>query len=365
MTKKDYYDVLGITKKASKEEIKKAYKQLAKKYHPDLSKDSSATEKFKEVSAAYAVLSDDQKRAQYDQFGHEAFDQRFSREDIFRDFDFDIFRNAGFGGFDSIFDMFFGGRGRRAQQRGMDLQYDIKLTLEEAAFGVEKELTIPRHETCEECTGTGAEKGGIETCATCKGQGRVQHNKRTPFGTFAYVSACRDCEGKGKQITKPCKECKGRSVVKKERKIKINIPAGVNNGTQIRLSGEGEISEDHIAGDLYITTHLIPHEHFEREDYDLHLEKKIGIIQAIFGTKIVVPTLEGEETITIPPGTQSHTIFTLKNKGIKHLQRNSKGDQYVKVIIDIPKKLSKKQKNLLKEFEKESKKKKGLKSLFT
>ena len=278
MANKDYYEVLGLQKKASKEEIKKAYKQLAKKYHPDLSKDSSTTEKFKEISAAYAVLSDDQKRAQYDQFGPEAFDQRFSREDIFRDFDFDIFRNAGFGGFDNIFDMFFGGKGRRGQQRGMDLQYDIKLTLEEAAFGVEKEITIPRHETCESCTGTGAEKGGIETCEDCKGQGRVQNNKRTPFGMFAYVSPCRDCHGKGKKITKPCASCKGKSVVKKERKIKINIPAGVDNGTQIRLSGEGEISEDHIAGDLYITTHLEPHKHFEREGYDLHLEKEISII---------------------------------------------------------------------------------------
>jgi len=290
MATKDYYDILGIAKNASKEEIKKAYKQLAKKYHPDITKDASTGEKFKEISEAYAVISDDQKRAQYDQFGHEAFDQKFSREDIFRDFDFDIFREGGLGGFDSIFDMFFGGR-RGGKRRGSDLQYDLKITFEEAAFGVEKTITVPRTENCGSCKGSGAEKGGLETCDDCDGRGKKQNNKRTPFGVFAYVSSCATCQGKGEKITKPCKECKGHGLMQHKRDIKINIPPGVDNGTQIRLGGEGETSEDNIAGDLYIITHLIPHERFEREHDDIYLDEKISITQAVFGAKLTVPTL--------------------------------------------------------------------------
>ena len=353
MVKKDYYNILGVEKKASKEEIKKAYKVLAKKHHPDLSKEEDSAEKFKEISAAYAVLSDDQKRAQYDQFGPEAFDQRFSREDIFRDFDFDIFRNAGFGGFDNIFDMFFG-RGRKGERRGMDLHLDLKLTLKEAAFGVEKMVKVPRHETCKDCSGEGAEKGGLEECKACHGEGRVQSNKRTPFGVFSYVSQCGDCYGKGKKITKPCKECKGKGLLRKERDIHIKIPEGVDNGTQIRLPGEGEVSEDHIAGDLYVTTHVIPHEDFEREGSDILLDKQISIIQAIFGTKITVPTLQGDATIIIPAGTQSHTIFPLRGMGVPHLRTRGKGDQLVKVMVDVPKKLSKEQREVLEKYAKVS-----------
>ncbi|MEK6903370.1 MAG: molecular chaperone DnaJ [Nanoarchaeota archaeon] len=355
MAKRDYYEILSIAKNAGKDEIKSAYKKLAKQYHPDVSKEPKSAEKFKEVSEAYAVLSDDQKRAQYDQFGHEGFDQRFSQEDIFRDFDFDIFRENGFGAFDSIFDMFFGGsRGGKRKQRGRDLQYDAKITLEEAAFGVEKKISVPRHEACAECDGTGAAKGGLETCSVCHGRGQVQSTKRTPFGMFSYVGACSECGGEGKRIIKPCAICGGEGIVKKEREISVNIPAGVDNGNMIRLSGEGEMSADHVAGDLYVVTHIIPHKDFEREHDDILLERKISITQAIFGTKMAVPTLYGEADLTIPVGTQSHTTFRLKNMGMPRLQKSGKGDQFVKIIVEIPAKLTKKQKELLEAYAAES-----------
>lgn len=352
MTKKDYYNVLGIPKTASKEEIKTAYKKLAKKYHPDISKDTSTEEKFKEVSEAYAVLSDDQKRAQYDQFGHAGFDQQFSQEDIFRNFDFDIFRDSGFGNFDNIFDIFFGrGRGR-TKRRGADLRYDLELTFEEAVFGTKKEIKIPKHEICSICNGSGAHDNEFENCSTCQGSGQVKKVSRTIFGAITQVTTCNKCRGKGKLIKEKCKTCKGQGIVERVKTINVKIPPGIDNGSHIRLAEEGELSEDHIPGDLYVVTHIIPHKTFQREGSDIYMEKKIPFSLATLGGKIEVPTIEGKASLKIPSGTLSHTLFRLKGEGIKKLRGFGKGDQFIRAIIDVPKKLSRKQKKALENFDK-------------
>lgn len=351
MVKRDYYDILGIQRNATNEEIKVAYKKLAKQYHPDLNKGKDAEEKFKELSEAYAVLSDDQKRAQYDQFGHDAFDQKFSREDIFRDFDFDIFREFG-GGFDSIFDMFFGGR-RRQREGGTDLRYDLKLTFEEAAFGAEKTVEINRHEPCGACNGTGSADSKRSTCGECHGRGQVQTTRRTPFGIFTQIGTCRACNGEGQQIRNPCKQCRGSKIATATREIKVKIPAGVDNGTTIRLSGEGEMTEDRIAGDLYVVVHVMPHKFFERDGPDLYTEKRISFAQAVLGADIEIPTLDNVAKLKIPPVTQSHTTFRLNGLGIKKLNKSGNGDFFVRIVVDVPEKLSKKQRELIKELAKE------------
>ena len=352
MAKKDYYETLGVQKNASKEDIKKAYKNLAKKYHPDITKDKSTEEKFKEISEAYAVLSDDQKRAQYDQFGHEAFDQRFSQEDIFRNFDFDIFREFG-NGFDSIFDIFFGRGNRRAKQRGADLRYDLPISFEEAAFGVKKEIQFQSHARCTSCNGSGAEENSFETCKSCQGQGQIRRSLRTPFGVMNQITTCHACQGEGKVIKKRCKLCRGSGRIEKTKTVEITIPAGVDNGNQIRLDGEGELGDHNLPGDLYVVIHVRPHKHFHREDADLHLDFPISFAAATLGGIVEVPTLESKVELKIPSGTQSHTTFRLKNQGIKQLRGSGKGDLYVRVIINIPKHLSRKQRKILEEFEKE------------
>lgn len=339
MTKKDYYEILGINKNTSKEEIKKAYKKLAKRYHPDISKDKNTEGKFKEISEAYAVLIDDQKKAQYDQFSHEEFDQRFSQEDIFRDFSF--------GDSDSIFDIFFGGR--RTQKRGSNLKYDLKISFEEAAFGTEKEIKINKNEICTSCKGSGASE--LDTCNTCKGAGQLKESLRTPFGDITRIISCRTCNSTGKTIKKECKDCMGTGLTGKVKIITVKIPAGVDNGTHIRLNGEGEIINGGTAGDLYIVIHVTPHKLLHREGYDIYLDQKIKMSQAILGDKIEVPILEGKVKLKIPPGTQSSTIFRLKNQGVKRLNNYGKGDQFVNIIIDIPKKLNQKQKKLIKELD--------------
>ncbi len=352
MTKRDYYETLGISKSASKEEIKKAYKNLAKKYHPDITKDKSSEEKFKEISEAYAVLSDDQKRANYNQFGHDGFDQRFSQEDIFRDFDFDIFRDFGFGGFDSIFDVFFGRGNRRAKRRGADLRYDLDISFEEAAFGIVKTIKFPGHSVCNSCNGTGAEGNSFETCANCNGNGQVSKTMRTPFGVINQVVTCHACRGNGKTIKKHCKSCNGSGLLEKTKTVEISIPAGVDNGNQIRVDGQGEIGEDNAPGDLYVVIHVRPHKLLHRDGADLYLEYPITFSKAVLGGKIDIPSLEKNVELKIPPGTQSHTVFRLKNQGIKKLRGFGKGDLYVKVIINVPEKISKKQRKLLEELDK-------------
>ncbi len=360
MTKKDYYETLGVSKSSSKEEIKKAYKKLALQHHPDRGGDA---EKFKEISEAYAVLSDDNKRKQYDQFGHQGFDQRFSQEDIFRNANFeDIFSEIFGGGGDSIFDMFFGGsRGRRREQRGSDLHYEIEVEFEEAAFGTEKEINYPRTEACEKCNGSGSKDGKFEKCDDCNGSGQVRKIQQSLFGTIQQIITCRTCHGSGKNIVNECKECGGSGLTSNIKELKIKIPAGIDDGNQIRVSGEGDVNrEGKYPGDLYVTVYVKPHKSFRREDNDIHIEQSISIAQAILGGEVEVPTLKGKEILKIPAGTQSHIVFRLKNLGIPFVNSKEKGDEYVKIIVEIPKKINKKQKEILERFEKEGNKKFGL-----
>ena len=358
---KDYYELLGVSKDSSKDEIKKAYKKLALKHHPDRGGDA---EKFKEISEAYAVLSDDGKKQQYDQFGHQAFDQRFSQEDIFRNANFqDIFSEmfgGGQGG--SIFDMFFGGgQGGRREQRGSDLHYEMEIDFEEAAFGVEKEINFPRTEACGVCKGSGSKDGKTEKCKECDGKGQVRRIQQSIFGTMQQIITCRSCSGSGEHIVNPCKECSGSKLTSNIKELKVKIPKGVDNGNQIRISNEGEVNrEGKHPGDLYVTVYVKPHEIFRREDNDIHMETSIPLSKAILGGIVKVDTLDGKkESLKIPGGTQSHTTFRLKDFGIPYVNSGGKGDQFVKVIVDIPK-ANKKQKEILKKFDESGKKKFGL-----
>jgi len=362
MTKdKDYYKILGVERNASQEEIKKAYKALAKKYHPDLNKDHGATEKFKEINEAAAVLGDEQKRGQYDRFGTTAENMGFEGFD-FSDF---VSRDFGFD-FDSIFDTFFGGDRRRRATRGADLRYDQEIDLEEAAFGAKKTIIVPRNETCEKCHGTRAENPiDIVTCPDCKGSGVLKRTQRTAFGYFSTTTNCPKCRGEGKYIKKECHTCDGTGLVRKTRKIEINIPSGIHDNMRLRVAGEGAAGEKGTsAGDLYVFIGVRDHPDFEREEDDLYTKATISFIQAALGDEIEVKTLRGSARLKIPAGTQSDTLFRMKGKGIPHLNREGSGDQFVKVIVKIPEKLTAKQKELLKEFEKEGKKRGILDRIF-
>jgi molecular chaperone DnaJ len=359
--KRDYYEILGIQKTASKDDIKRAYRNLALKYHPDrvsIDKKKEAEEKFKEISEAYAVLSDDQKRSQYDQFGHAGIDSRYSSEDIFRGADFSsIFEDLGFGPsiFDDIFENFgfFGQTGGRRSQgrprRGSDLQYDIEISFQEAAFGTERTIAVPRHEVCPDCKGDGAKPGTKkQTCPACKGTGKttVQHS----FG-FVIASTCSKCRGEGSIIKTPCPECNGSGTVAVERKIHVKIPAGVEDGSRLRLSGEGEAgSKGGPRGDLYVLIYVKPHPVFSRHGNDILCEVPISFVQAALGSQIEVPTLEGKVKMTVPAGTQSGKIFRLKGKGVVDLHERLRGDEHVRVIVETPTRLNAQQKKLLEEF---------------
>ncbi|MBW2998229.1 molecular chaperone DnaJ [Candidatus Woesearchaeota archaeon] len=359
---KNYYETLGVKKGATKEEIKKAYKKMAKKHHPDLNNHSKESEeKFKEVNEAFSVLNDDTKRQNYDQFGS---------AEGFGDQGFGGFKQGqgGFGGgfqdFDlgDIFEGFFGGgfgsRKKSRRRKGTDLRFDIEITLEEAAFGVEKNVKIPKLDTCNSCNGTGSEDGDVETCGTCNGLGNVIAQQRTHFGTMQVQKTCPECHGEGQKIKNPCKICDGHGRVHVEKKVKIKIPEGVDNGTRLRISGEGEAGERGTpSGDLYVFINVKPHKEFVRRHDDIYYELPINFVTASLGGEIKVPTLDGEATLKIPAGTQSETIFKMKNHGIKHLNGYGKGDQLVKISVTVPKKLSKKQKDLLKDFDKSFKKK--------
>ena len=361
---KDYYKILGVDKNATKEEIKSAYKNLAKQYHPDLNKSSDATEKFKEINEAAAVLADDQKRTQYDQYGTTA--EQFGGKG-FEGFDFsDFMSDTGNNfDFDSIFESFFGGSPfgsrKRTRRRGADLRYDIEIDLEEAFTGTVKHVVVPRLEQCAKCHGSGAEsESDIVNCPNCNGSGMQRRTQRTPFGIFSTTTTCGKCHGQGKYIKNECAACDGTGVVKKTRKLEIKIPAGAEEGTNLRVAGEGEAGEKGTeAGDLYIIIHVKEHETFERHGDDIYVKMPIPFAIAALGGEVEVPTLEGKARLKIPAGTQNNTIFRMKGKGIPYLHGHGQGNQNVEVIIEVPENLNKKQKELLKEFEKESKDKKG------
>ena len=353
MAKRDYYEVLGVDKNATDDEIKKAFRKLARKYHPDVNKDDkNAAEKFKEIGEAYEVLRDPDKRARYDQFGHAGFGQGgFDAGD----FDFGNFSGFGGGIFDDIFDMFGGGFGqtrRRGPVRGADLRYDMEITLEEAAFGVEKDIEIFRMEECYKCHGTGAKSGTkSKTCPTCQGSGQVRKVQNLGPMQFTNVTTCGNCGGSGKIIEQPCEKCHGSGQSKVSRKINVKIPAGVDTGSRLRMSGEGEAGElGGPPGDLYIIIRVKPHKLFIRQGDDLIYEAPISFVQATLGDEIEIPTLEEKVKLKIPEGTQPGTRFRLKSKGIQHLKGYGKGDLHVRVKVVIPKNLNDKQRELLSKF---------------
>ncbi|MFT4343135.1 MAG: molecular chaperone DnaJ [Candidatus Woesearchaeota archaeon] len=366
----DYYELLGVSKNASRDEIKKAYKRLARKYHPD-NKETGDAEHFKKINAAAAVLSDDKKRQHYDQYGT-ADPSGFGGGQ--GGFDFGGFESfqGDFGDlFDHLGDIFgggfgFGGRGRRRRQlRGEDLRYDIDITLEEAAFGTTKTIQFTKLDTCPECKGTGAESpDAIKTCPDCKGAGQVRRTQRTPFGLFQTNAPCNTCRGTGKTIEKECSHCDGTGLVRTKKKLDVRIPAGIDDEMRLRLEGEGEAIPNGINGDLYVFVHVKPDERFTRKGNDIYLEYPISVSQAALGTEIEVPTLLGKAKLRIPAGTQPDTIFKMKDKGIQHLQSSAKGSQLVKVKIKVPTSLSKKERKLFEELDAESKKSGFFKRLF-
>lgn len=351
---KDYYAILGLDRNASEEDIKKAFRKLALQYHPDRNPgDKAAEEKFKEINEAYQVLSDPNKKAQYDQFGT----TDFNGQGDFGGFDFGGFHD--FGGFGDIFETIFGdGFGnfssRRANgpQRGADLQYTLNLTFEEAAFGTVKEIEINRNEECKKCNGTGAKPGTRPiTCDKCGGTGQIKISRRTGFGNFVSVTTCDKCQGKGTIIREACPDCHGSGMVRKKRKITIKIPAGVDTGNTIPLRNEGEPGlrgGEH--GDLYVNINVLPHKLFKRDGFDVICDIPISFPQAALGAEIDVPTLDGLIKYTIPEGTQSGTIFRLKGKGIPKIRGYGRGDEIIRVLVEVPKKLNEKQKELLRQF---------------
>lgn len=357
--KRDYYEVLGVSKGASEDEIKKAHRKLAKQYHPDLNKDNpEAAEKFKELNEAYEVLSDKDKRSKYDQFGFAGVDPNYGAGSAGF--------GGGFGGFDmgdlgDIFGSFFGGgfgsssRSRRnTPQRGQTIQQRVMLSFEEAAFGCKKDITVERVENCEECSGTGAAKGtAAETCSNCRGTGSVTQTQRTPLGMFQTQSACPNCKGTGKIIRTPCKKCNGSGKMHKSRTLNVNIPAGIDDGQSIQLRGQGGAGVNGgPAGDVIVTVSIRPHPIFTREGSDVICDIPISFAQAALGDTLQVPTIDGKIEYTVPEGTQTGTVFRMRGKGIQNVNGRGRGDQYVRVNIEVPKNLTAHQKDLLRNFEK-------------
>ncbi|HHV77993.1 MAG TPA: molecular chaperone DnaJ [Firmicutes bacterium] len=361
MASKDYYEILGVPRNASQDEIKKAYRQLAKKYHPDANPgDPTAQEKFKEINEAYEVLSDPDKRAQYDRFGSvgkgaEAYGEGPFNGPFTGPFT-GPFGDFGFPGIDDIFDSFFGRSTRKQEgpERGADIRRELDITLEEAAHGATKDVEVWRTEVCTACHGTGAEAGTHQaTCPVCGGSGRVQSVQRTILGQFVSVHTCDRCKGTGKVVTSPCRVCNGSGYVRKKRVVSVRVPAGADEGLQLRLRHEGEAGlRGGPPGDLYIVVHLKPHKLFTREKDDIHYTTTVSFLQAIFGTDIDVPTLDGVATVKIDEGTQPGTTVRLKGKGIPHLTGLGRGDMVVHINVEIPKKLTEKERKLLIELAK-------------
>ncbi len=344
-TKRDYYEVLGIGRNATDAEIKKAFRKLAFRYHPDHNREDGATEKFKEVNEAYEALADPDKRATYDRFGHGGAQGIFGQG--FGGFDFS--------GFGDIFDAFFGGATtatRQAPQRGADLQYRLTITFEETAFGCEKEIKISRTENCSLCQGIGCKPGSQPSrCPSCNGTGQVRQVQRSIFGRFINTTTCSQCHGEGRIITDPCSQCRGTGKEKRQRSILVKIPAGVDDGSQIRLSGEGEVgSRGGSPGNLYIILSVLPHDFFTRDGDNILYELPINFAQAALGDEADVPTLDGRTKLKVPAASQTGKVFRLKGKGIPHLHRSGRGDQLVTLLVVTPDSLTEKQRQLFREL---------------
>ncbi|RJS88834.1 molecular chaperone DnaJ [Candidatus Bathyarchaeota archaeon] len=359
--KKDYYEILGVPRNATKEEIKRAFRRLALKYHPDRNKSPEAEEKFKEISEAYAVLSDDEKRRIYDAYGVDGIRGRYTQEDIFNTRFKDLFRDFGFGDFDDLFNRFFRDFGfgtfqrtvRIGPKRGRDIETTMEVTLKDVAYGAEKEIEVPRLRRCSVCGGTGAEPGtGERTCPRCGGTGRIEHRRVSGFAQMIRIVPCDRCGGRGTIIEHPCKNCGGSGLEKKVAKIRVSIPPGVEDGSYLILRGEGEDGErGGPPGDLYIRVRVRPHPHLVRQGLDLLHEAEIDFPLAALGGKIRVPTLDGEAELEIPAGTQSGTILRLRGKGIRAGGRT--GDELVRITVRVPKRLTRRQRELIKELARE------------
>jgi molecular chaperone DnaJ len=344
VTKRDYYEVLGVSRGASEVEIKRAFRTQARQYHPDVNKAADAEARFKEINEAYGVLSDPQKRATYDRYGHVS-----GAGDGFSDF----------GGFADIFESFFGAGARRGShrgpQRGADLRYDMRISFEEAVFGTDKEIKIPSMQTCETCHGSGAAPGsGETTCSRCHGSGELRRVQQSVFGQFVNVVVCDACGGEGKVVGTPCSTCHGQGRIRGSKTLTVKIPAGVDRGQQIRLSGEGEIGpKGGPPGDLYIVLDVEEHPLFTRDGYDIYYELPLNVAEAALGKDARVPTLEGEEELRIPPGTQHGRSFRLRAKGVPRLRSTGRGDMFVVTNVTIPSKLTKRQRELFKDLSRE------------
>lgn len=359
--KKDYYEVLGVPRDANERQIKKAYRKLAQKYHPDVNPNKEEAEKkFKEISEAYEVLMDSDKRRVYDQYGHEGVKGSFGRggfqwsdfshqsdlEDLFENlFGGDIFGRGGFGG--SIFEEMFGGKKRRGPARGADLQVNVAIGLEDVATGLEKKVNVTRREKCPQCHGSGGKtEDDVKVCPKCNGTGQVQNVSQRGFMRMVNITTCNKCGGRGKIVDNPCEKCKGSGIVRRDRKVTIKIPPGVESGTRFRMRGEGEMGPGG-AGDLYIVVRVKPHSFFERRQNNLYCEVPISFPQATLGTKIEIPTLQSSAEVTIPAGTHSGTVFRLRGQGLPTMKYGRTGDLFCKVKVKVPEKLTPEQKELV------------------
>lgn len=343
---RDYYEILGVERTAGAEDIKKAFRRMAMQYHPDRNKESGAEEHFKEINQAYEVLSDQEKRAAYDRFGHAGVGGAAGQAG---------FEGFNFGGFGDIFDAFFSGtatRARRGPARGADLRVNVTLTFEESVFGVEKPIEVARNETCSACQGVGAEPGSKpERCPTCSGSGEVRRVQQSIFGQFVNVAACERCRGEGRIIAQPCKECRGSGRERRTRNLSVPIPPGVDTGSSIRLTGEGDAgAQGGGPGNLYVVINVRPHELFKRDEDDILLEMRVNIAQAALGDEIEAPTIDGKVMLKIPAGTQSDKVFVLREKGVPHLRGGGRGDQLVRVRVVTPANLTARQRELFQQL---------------
>ncbi|QLH02181.1 molecular chaperone DnaJ [Nitrosopumilus cobalaminigenes] len=348
--KRDYYEVLGVTKTSSPDEIKQQYRKLALKFHPDRNQSAEAGEHFKEISEAYAVISDPEKKQIYDQHGHAGVDGRYSTDDIFQ--------GAQGGGFDSIFESIFGRGGGGGfgfnQQRGSDILYQTSVTLEDVLHGKKVEINLQKQIQCDICNGSGAKPGtNKKTCGTCNGQGQVRQTRNMGFASFVTAAPCSACRGQGSIIETPCNECKGQGKKKGSKTVSFDIPPGIDSG-DYTVPGEGNEIPDGENGDLIVRVNVQPHSKFNRDGKDIFYDHDVSMIDAALGCEIIVPTLEGTEKIKVDSGSQPNTIIKLKGKGVTHINYRGKGDQFVRIVVNVPKKLNKHQKNLLDEFRKTS-----------